>query len=352
MKIEKLLKLTELTPISQLKKDQVRELQAALNKLGFNAGPVDGAPGSKTRNAWLAFIAAAFGTNMILIGPDAARLLQKKLGGSTGPVDPPKPPVDPPKDPDPGDLTLKLKLLAKIRRDTPIGDLNREQLRELQTGLYRLGYPVGELDGLIGTKTRTAWAEFEKDVYGGNKLLIGPVSVDILQKKLDKVGSGRIHDFSTKEGTIEAIIWECSVQKIGLKTQIAYVLATVEWETGRTFKPVKEAYWLSEEWREENLRYFPYYGRGFVQITWERNYQKYSEILGIDLVANPDLAMNENIALFILVHGFKTGAFTGRKITDYIDDTKTEFVDARRCINGTDHDEDIAKLAENYLEAM
>lgn len=351
MKIEKLLKLTELKPLSQLTKDQVRELQAALNELGFNAGAVDGAPGSRTRNAWMAFVAASFGENMILIGPDAAKLLQKKLGNAVEPL----PPVDPPPtpaDPKPKDLTLKLKLLSAVRRDTPIGRLDREQLRELQTALYRLGYPVGDLDGLIGSKTRTAWAEFEKDVFGGNKLLIGPVTVDILQKKLDRIGSGRVHDFSTKEGTIEAIIWECSVQEIGLKTQIAYVLATVEWETARTFKPVKEAYWLSEQWREENLRYFPYYGRGFVQITWERNYQKYADILGIDLVKNPDLAMNENVALFILVHGFKTGAFTGRKITDYIDETKTEFVDARRCINGTDHDEDIATLARNYLAGM
>ena len=351
MKIEKLLKLTELKPVSQLTKDQVRELQAALNELGFNAGTVDGAPGSKTRNAWMAFIAASFGENMILIGPDAAKLIQKKLGN----VVDPRPPVDPPPtptDPKPEDLALKLDLLSRIRRNTPIGNLNRDQLRELQTALHRLGYPVGDIDGLIGAKTRTAWAEFEKDVFGGNNLLIGPVSVDILQTKLDKIGSGRIHDFSTKEGTIEAIIWECSVQKLGLKTQIAYVLATVEWETGRTFKPVKEAYWLDEEWREENLRYFPFYGRGFVQITWESNYKKYSEILGIDLVANPDLAMNKNVALFILVHGFKTGAFTGRKITDYIDGTKTDFVNARRCINGTDHDEDIAGLARNYLAGM
>jgi len=351
MKIEKLLKLTELKPVSQLTKDQVRELQAALNELGFSAGAVDGAPGSKTRNAWMAFIAASFGENMILIGPDAARLLQKKLGN---PVDP-QPPIDPPPaptDPKPEDLALKLNLLSKIIRDIQIWNLNRDQLRELQTALHRLGYPVGDIDGLIGAKTRTAWAEFEKDVFGGNKLLIGPVSVDILQKKLNKIGSGRIHDFTTKEGTIEAIIWECSVQKIGLKTQVAYVLATVEWETGRTFKPVKEAYWLSEEWREENLRYFPFYGRGYVQITWERNYKKYSDILGIDLVGSPDLTMNENVALFILVHGFKTGAFTGRKITDYIDETKTDFVNARRCINGTDHDEDIATLARNYLAGM
>ena len=345
MKIEKLLTLDGLTPIGSLSKPQVKELQSALKKLGFDAGKVDGDPGPRTRSAWLAFIADTFGTNMILIGRDAARLLERKLGSNEGGGNTPGGGNN-------GDLSLKLKLLSRIRRDTALYRLNRDQMRELQTALHRLGYPVGDIDGLIGPKTRTAWAEFEKDVFGGNKLLIGPVSVDLLQRKLDKIGGGRVHDFSDKEGVIDAIKWECGAQDIGLKAQMAYVVATTEWETARTFKPVREAFWLSEEWREENLRYFPFYGRGYVQLTWEKNYQKYSELLGVDMVKNPDLAMDENVALFILVHGFKTGAFTGRKITDYIDETKTDFVSARRCINGTDHDDDIAKLAQKYLKEL
>ncbi len=282
---------------------------------------------------------------MMLIGPDAVKLLQQKLGGRVDAVVPTGGDDSKPK-------PLKLTLLKQIRTDTRIDRLNRDQLRELQTGLHRLGYPVGDIDGLIGAKTRTAWAEFEKDVFGGNKLSVGPVSVDLMQSKLDRIGGGRKHDFTSKEGTIEAIKWECAGQEIGLKPQIAYVVATVEWETARTFQPVREAFWLSEDWRKENLVYFPYYGRGYVQLTWEKNYKKYSEILGIDMVTNPDLAMEENVALFILIHGFKTGSFTGRKITDYIDASKTDFVNARRCINGTDHDEDIAKIAEKYMTAL
>jgi hypothetical protein len=49
---------------------------------------------------------------------------------------------------------------------------------------------------------------------------------------------------------------------------MAYVLATTQWETAQTFKPVREAFWKDEEWRRVNLaRYYPYYGRGFVQLT-------------------------------------------------------------------------------------
>ncbi len=46
------------------------------------------------------------------------------------------------------------------------------------------------------------------------------------------------------------------------------------------------------------------------------------------------------------------GSSTKRKITDYINETATEFVDARRCINGKDHDEDIAKLAGKHLDLL
>lgn len=159
------------------------------------------------------------------------------------------------------------------------------------------------------------------------------------------------YDFSTKEGAIAAIRAECQKQGIGSPEQIAYVLATVDWETGHTFKPVREAFWKDEEWRRRNLsRYYPHYGRGYVQLTWEANYRKYSEILGIDLVNNPDLAMVPATAAFILVHGFRTGAFTGMKITNYINDDGADFYNARRCINGVEAEE-IAAIAEKFLEA-
>lgn len=159
-------------------------------------------------------------------------------------------------------------------------------------------------------------------------------------------------DFSTKEGTIAAIKAECVNQGIGSAAQIAYVLATVDWETGHAWKPVREAFWKDEEWRRNNLsRYYPYYGRGFVQITWKENYQKYAKILGVDLEGNPDLALEPENAMFILVHGFKTGAFTGKKINDYINEGGTDFHNARRCINGVDRAEEIAAIAQRFLKA-
>jgi hypothetical protein len=159
------------------------------------------------------------------------------------------------------------------------------------------------------------------------------------------------YDFSTKEGTIAAIKAECQKQGIGLPPQMAYVLATTDWETAHTFKPVREAFWKDEAWRKANLRYYPYYGRGYVQLTWEDNYRKYAEIMKIDLVNNPDLALDPQNAVFIMVNGFKNGTFTGKKITDYINVQGTDFINARRCINALDKAEEIAAIAERFLEA-
>lgn len=159
-------------------------------------------------------------------------------------------------------------------------------------------------------------------------------------------------DFSTRGGTIAAIKAECEKQGIGLPTQIAYVLATAAWETAYTFQPVREAYWKDEEWRRCKFsRYYPYYGRGYVQLTWKDNYRKYSQILGLDLVNDPDRALEPRIALFILVHGFKTGAFTGKKITDFINAEETDFYHARKCINCLDRAGEIEAMAEKFLEA-
>jgi predicted chitinase len=242
--------------------------------------------------------------------------------------------------------------LSTIADPMPVSELDDVRLKELQRALSRLGYPVGTIDGLFGPKTRSAWAEFKTDVVPGNPSLIGPDSVLTLKEKLGNLASASASDVWSKEATITAIKKACHAQGIGLPTQVAYVLATTQWETAQTFRPVKEAFWKDEAWRKKNFRYYPYYGRGYVQLTWKNNYETYSHLLNIDLVGNPNLALEPKVALFVLVHGFKTGTFTGRKIMDYINENKTDFDGARRCINGTDRAREIADLAQKFLVSL
>ncbi len=150
----------------------------------------------------------------------------------------------------------------------------------------------------------------------------------------------------TKRESAEHIKNECIRQGLALEDQIAYVIATADWETNHTLMPVVEAYWMDQEYRD-GLSYAPYYGRGLVQLTWEENYMKYEELLDVPLRADPDLALDYNTALFVLVHGFINGVFTGAKITDYINEDGTDYYNARRCINGTDAASEIATIAEH-----
>jgi predicted chitinase len=77
----------------------------------------------------------------------------------------------------------------------------------------------------------------------------------------------------------------------------AAAIATVAIETASTFKPVREAFWLSEDWRRANLgRYYPYYGRGEIQLTWQENYANFGNQIGVDLVADPDRALDSEIS--------------------------------------------------------
>jgi hypothetical protein len=244
------------------------------------------------------------------------------------------------------------KELDRIEPDTPVGELKKAAVRDLQRALGFLGYPFVVIDGLVGPRTRNALAEFKDSIGEGKPDVLTETVIAALQGKATDLDGLIAAPGSNTKQVKEAIIGVCKGLDIGLKTQIAYVLATTEWETAHTFKPVKEAFWLSENWRKTHLSYYPFYGRGYVQLTWKRNYQAYSDILNINLVENPDLALDHNTALFVLVHGFKTGTFTGRRITDYINTKKTNYISARGCINGTDKASEIAMLAEGYEEDL
>jgi predicted chitinase len=130
--------------------------------------------------------------------------------------------------------------------------------------------------------------------------------------------------------------------------EAAYMLATTKHETNDTFEPVREAYWLSEQWRQANLRYWPYYGRGYVQLTWQHNYLDAGSHLDVNLVEDPAKAMEPEIAYKILLEGMHEGWFTNRKLSDYINERICDYVGARAVINGTDRAELIAGYADRF----
>ena len=135
---------------------------------------------------------------------------------------------------------------------------------------------------------------------------------------------------------------------------LAYYLATAKWETAGTMQPVREAFWLSEDWRRTHLRYYPYYGRGYVQLTWKNNYQRESQPdrTGINLVDDPDVALKPDIAAQVLFVGMEHGDFGGGGIAHYFSATAEDPVQARRLVNAMDHAEQIAALYSNFKSAL
>ncbi|HSH18312.1 MAG TPA: glycoside hydrolase family 19 protein [Candidatus Saccharimonadales bacterium] len=71
-----------------------------------------------------------------------------------------------------------------------------------------------------------------------------------------------------------------------------YAFATINPETSAAL-PIAEI-------GGSKARYAPYYGRGYVQLTWFDNYKKAGKALGLDLVNNPDLAMEPRNAARIM----------------------------------------------------
>jgi predicted chitinase len=134
----------------------------------------------------------------------------------------------------------------------------------------------------------------------------------------------------------------------------AYVLATAWHETAGTMQPI------AEYGRGKGQAYgavdaatgHAYYGRGFVQMTWKENYAKLGKLLGLDLVREPDLAMEPATAATIMCVGMEKGLFTGKALGDYFDSNTDDPVNARRIVNGTDKAKLVAAYHVKALQAV
>jgi hypothetical protein len=125
-------------------------------------------------------------------------------------------------------------------------------------------------------------------------------------------------------------------------TQAAMV-ATVAIETARTFAPVREAFWLSEEWRKANLRYYPYYGRGYIQLTWPSNYEAFGRKVdelwqaggAINLLSKPDDALDPDISAAVSAVYFRDHGGDGQqRIPEAA--RRGDWREVRRLVQGAD----------------
>jgi hypothetical protein len=134
---------------------------------------------------------------------------------------------------------------------------------------------------------------------------------------------------------------------------LAYMLATTFHETAFRMWPITEQ---GSDSYLQGKDYWPYVGRGFVQLTWEENYKNAGAALGLiedrDLVAHPELALDSLIAARVMFRGMAEGWFTGAKLGQFFNDDTDNPVDARTIINGHDCDTQIAAYHQQFLQAL
>ena len=149
----------------------------------------------------------------------------------------------------------------------------------------------------------------------------------------------------------------------------AYMLATVKHECADKFQPITEfgnkAYFdkynagtsIGKRLRNtEPGDGYLFRGRGYVQITGRTNYQKMTSVLGLsgdeDLIVHPECTLHPDIAYRVMSYGMLHGTFTGKKLSDFLNDAGSDYKNARKIINGLDKAETIRGYAKSFEQIL
>jgi hypothetical protein len=143
----------------------------------------------------------------------------------------------------------------------------------------------------------------------------------------------------------------------------AYILATIYHECAVKWQPIQEMgsqrYLLSK-------KYYPWIGRGYVQLTWIFNYTAMKPIVEqflphVDILRHPDSAMDPEAAWIILEAGMtkadigplkEPNFVPGHTLERYFNDSITDWVNARRIINGKDCANLIGGYAKKFYDCI
>ena len=238
------------------------------------------------------------------------------------------------------------KIIALLNLDHHIKHTDEKFAIAVANYQEKSGFNKKGIDGIIGPITLNQMA---KDL-GLDQPLNKNRIVNAVSKAIGKL------NFAQKE-TIVKINRAFEIYGDTETPKLAYILATA-WHESR-LKPVRECFAdTDQEARKcvirDNRGYkneingHVYYGRGFVQLTWEANYREMSNLLNIDFLNNPDLALVPENAAKIIVYGMINGTFTTKKLSNYIQGQKIDFENARQVVNKMDK----ADLISNYARSI
>jgi hypothetical protein len=207
---------------------------------------------------------------------------------------------------------------------------------------------IKDKNGLIA---RLAATPEEAPVLPANRNIPIPVPVSessqqlFFKKYQESFGKLAPGTLNALKGIFQSIEQEKSLYDV---RQIAYILASIKFETANTFVPTEEAgegkgHRYGEKNKRSGEHYTTpnklYYGRGYFQLTWYENYENMNRVLKLegsenDILLHPEKALDPVISYKVAAYAFVNGTFTGKKISDYINDKQTDYINARKIING------------------
>lgn len=236
-----------------------------------------------------------------------------------------------------------------------------QDVRRLQQALKDRGFSPGNVDGEFGAGTEQAVLAFQRS----EGLLADGVAGPRTQAALGLVDDNTLPDATTGmsvqvasrmcpgaqldniHANLPVVLASLVTHRLADRTMVLMAVSTIRAETAG-FVPIGEG--RSKFNTSPGGRAFDLYdhrsdlgnlgapdgerfrGRGFVQLTGRHNYQHYGERLGIDLVANPELANASDVAADLL------SMFLGDRELNIKDALMhANLAAARRLVNGGSH---------------
>jgi len=141
---------------------------------------------------------------------------------------------------------------------------------------------------------------------------------------------------------------------------LAYCLATVYHETAYTIEPIEE--YGKGAGKSYGVAAGPYnqiyYGRGYPQLTWWKNYvtgqtnlkTRYNVVAPLE--QQPQQMLIPSVSSLVLYDGMVYGWFTGVSLQTYFNATTEDPINARKIVNGLDKANLIASYYSSFKKAL
>jgi len=258
--------------------------------------------------------------------------------------------------------------------DGRAGRKTYDAIRAFQKTVVGLNKPDGRIDAGKGSFNKLISERDPKFIELNNRIATKNAMAPIKVDSFIDLYKDEFKDHSLTKKSTEGL--KFLISKINNDKDIidirwaAYMLATVKHECANRYQPIEEYgkgnYFSKSENKQivhdysEKIKVLDpltnkevenvYYGRGYVQLTWEDNYKALGNKIGLGnkLHIHPELALGPDNAYKIMSFGMRNGSFATVGLKQFIIGSYTDYKGARRIINGKDKADLIAGYSEKF----